>query len=139
MRLFSLFFGLTLYLCKLFNYEGRALKDTFDIVCNNWLDEGMRDERNFSIDHAAKEPLVYLYEVVSKSNTSGRTIETNTEIYRGGGILICFGIIYRFFLLYQKLQKGDHETMMKYSIKEICVYISLTIISEFCFLHLVNT
>lgn len=118
MRLFSLFFGFTFYLCKLFNYEGRALKDTFDIVCNNWLDEGMRDERNFSIDHAAKEPLVYLYEVVSKSNTSGRTIETNTEIYRGGGILICLGIIYIFFLLYQKQQKGDHETMMKYSIKE---------------------
>lgn len=107
MRLFSLFFGFTFYLCKLFNYEGRALKDTFDIVCNNWLDEGMRDERNFSIDHAAKEPLVYLYEVVSKSNTSGRTIERNTEIYRGGGILICLGIIYIFFIISETAKRGS--------------------------------
>lgn len=63
---------------------GQAMKTTFDIVCNNWLDEGSRLERNLDVDTEEQEPLTYLYEVVSKSNASGTVKETKTALYRGG-------------------------------------------------------
>lgn len=64
--------------------SGQAMKTTFDIVCNNWLDEGSRLERNLDVDTKEQEPLTYLYEVVSKSNASGTVIETKTALYTGG-------------------------------------------------------
>lgn len=69
------------------------MKTSFDIVCNNWVDEGSRLERNLDVDTEEQEPLTYLYEVVSKSNASGTVVvETKTVLYRGGVISLKMNI-----------------------------------------------
>jgi hypothetical protein len=60
------------------------MEDSFNVICEDWVDEGSRDTRMLSTDEKANEPLVYLYEVVTKSNASGVIEETVNEIYSGG-------------------------------------------------------
>jgi hypothetical protein len=70
------------------------MEDSFDVVCEDWVDEGSRDARKLSTDKEAEEPLVYLYEIVTKSNVSGVIEETTNEIYSGGltyYMYICIG------------------------------------------------
>ncbi|XP_061167318.1 uncharacterized protein LOC133176177 [Saccostrea echinata] len=66
--------------CKVQPEEGRAMNDSFDVLCEDWVDEGSNDARDLSKDRDAQEPLVYLYEVLTNASDPG----TKREIYRGG-------------------------------------------------------
>ncbi|XP_062590863.1 uncharacterized protein LOC134252407 [Saccostrea cucullata] len=66
--------------CKVEPDEGRAMNDSFDVLCEDWVDEGSSESRDISKDKDAQEPLVYLYEVLTNSSDP----VTKREIYRGG-------------------------------------------------------
>lgn len=74
------------------DFLGQVMKIIFDIVCNNWLDEGSRFECNFDIDIEEQELLMYLYEVVLKLNVFGIVIEMKIVFYIGGVIFLKMNI-----------------------------------------------